>query len=95
MKNQDYQGMIDGLLSKHHGGEGDFVNGWTPAADGAKDFKGRYYYEKVFFTPLDKEKHHDLRKSYIEGLMWCLAYYYRGCVRSLLKYCLCILCVWC
>jgi 5'-3' exonuclease len=31
-------------------------------------------------TPLDIEAHHALRRAYIEGLMWCLAYYYRGCI---------------
>lgn len=44
------------------------------------DFKGRYYYDKFGFTPFDAEKHLALRKSYIEGLVWTLEYYYRGCV---------------
>ena len=43
------------------------------------DLKGRYYYEKFNFSPLDAEKHIALRKSYIEGLVWNLHYYYRGC----------------
>ena len=43
------------------------------------DLKGRYYYEKFGFTPLDAEKHLSLRKAYIEGLVWTLHYYYKGC----------------
>ena len=43
------------------------------------DIKGRYYYDKFGFTPLDKEKHLSLRKAYIEGLVWTLHYYYKGC----------------
>ena len=43
------------------------------------DLKGRYYYEKFKFSPLDAEKHIALRKSYIEGLVWNLQYYYKGC----------------
>jgi 5'-3' exoribonuclease 2 len=41
--------------------------------------KARYYYEKFAFSPLDAEKHIALRKSYIEGLVWNLQYYYKGC----------------
>jgi len=43
------------------------------------DLKARYYYEKFAFSPLDAEKHIALRKSYIEGLVWNLQYYYKGC----------------
>jgi 5'-3' exoribonuclease 1 len=48
--------------------------------EGRKDYKGRYYFEKLGFTPTDLSKHKALQKSYLEGLMWCLAYYYRGCI---------------
>uniref|UniRef100_A0A7S1FZ16 Uncharacterized protein n=1 Tax=Corethron hystrix TaxID=216773 RepID=A0A7S1FZ16_9STRA len=44
------------------------------------DYKGRYYYDKLKFTPLDIEKHRALRKAYLEGLVWNLEYYYGGCV---------------
>ncbi len=44
------------------------------------DLKGRYYYEKFKISPLDAEKHIALRKAYIEGLVWNLKYYYKGCV---------------
>lgn len=44
------------------------------------DLKGRYYYDKFQFTPLDLDKHYRLRKKYIEGLVWCLKYYYHGCI---------------
>jgi 5'-3' exoribonuclease 2 len=77
-KQHDYHGMMQELMSKHQNAT--FVDGWTPVKPGEKDFKGRYYYEKLKLTPLDIEKHHALRQAYIEGLMWCLAYYYRGCI---------------
>ncbi len=43
------------------------------------DIKGRYYWDKFKFTPVDKEKHLELRKAYLEGLVWNLQYYYKGC----------------
>jgi 5'-3' exonuclease len=43
------------------------------------DLKGRYYYEKFHFSPLDAKQHIALRKAYIEGLVWNLKYYYKGC----------------
>ena len=43
------------------------------------DIKGRYYWDKFKFTPVDKEKHVELRKAYLEGLVWNLQYYYKGC----------------
>jgi len=46
----------------------------------AQDLKGRYYYDKFKYSPLDAEKHIALRKAYIEGLVWNLQYYYKGCV---------------
>ena len=77
-KQNDYLSMMQEMMSKHHSGP--FVDGWSPIKPGEKDFKGRYYFEKLKLTPLDIEEHHALRKAYIEGLMWCLAYYYRGCI---------------
>jgi 5'-3' exoribonuclease 1 len=78
-KQNNYATMIEGLLEKY--GPDDFVDGWKPVNNGEeKDFKGRYYYEKMNITPVDKEEHWKLRKSYMEGLRWCLAYYYRGCI---------------
>jgi len=43
------------------------------------DLKGRYYHDKFSISPLDAEKHIALRKAYIEGLVWNLHYYYKGC----------------
>ena len=43
------------------------------------DIKGRYYHDKFKFSPLDSEKHLQLRKAYIKTLVWCLSYYYKGC----------------
>ncbi|CAN0472355.1 unnamed protein product, partial [Ectocarpus sp. 8 AP-2014] len=55
--------------------------GYVPETeDGGKDYKGRYYFEKFGITPLHTEIHDRLRAAYVEGLLWCLAYYYRGCV---------------
>lgn len=48
--------------------------------DHVQDLKGRYYYDKFKFSPLDAKKHIALRKAYIEGLVWNLQYYYKGCV---------------
>ena len=77
-KQNDYLTMMEGLIAKQQNAT--FVDGWTPVAPGEKDFKGRYYYEKLKLTPVDIKEHHALRKAYMEGLMWCLAYYYRGCI---------------
>jgi 5'-3' exoribonuclease 1 len=49
----------------------------------AKDFKGRYYYEKFKVLPgaaATKIFFGKLRESYLQGLMWCLAYYVKGCI---------------
>ncbi|KAL7553084.1 hypothetical protein ACHAWF_016346 [Thalassiosira exigua] len=56
------------------------VEGWRPVGASEKDHKGRYYFEKLHLKPTDVDGHMALRKSYIEGLIWCLAYYYRGCI---------------
>ena len=45
-----------------------------------QDLKGRYYYDKFGFSPLDADKHTALRKAYLEGLVWNLKYYYEGCI---------------
>jgi 5'-3' exoribonuclease 1 len=80
-KQGDYLSMIEDMLAKHSLDDGNFVDGWTPVTQpGQKDFKGRYYFEKLQLTPVDVNDHLALRKSYIEGLMWCLAYYYKGCI---------------
>ena len=47
---------------------------------GRKDFKGRYYYEKMGLLPTDEAVLRRVLCSYVEGLLWCLAYYYKGCV---------------
>jgi len=56
------------------------IDGWTLVDGEDKDFKGRYYFEKLDLTPFDKDGHWKLRKAYMEGLIWCLAYYYKGCI---------------
>ena len=80
-KQNDYLSMMEALMQQPTWAPENFVAGWTPVEEsGQKDFKGRYYFEKLKFTPLDKDKHWALRRSYMEGLMWCLAYYYKGCI---------------
>eukprot|EP00638_Chattonella_subsalsa_P000131 CAMPEP_0117762764 /NCGR_PEP_ID=MMETSP0947-20121206/18164_1 /TAXON_ID=44440 /ORGANISM="Chattonella subsalsa, Strain CCMP2191" /LENGTH=1652 /DNA_ID=CAMNT_0005584197 /DNA_START=55 /DNA_END=5013 /DNA_ORIENTATION=- len=44
------------------------------------EFKTRYYMEKLGISPKHEIIHDKIRQSYIEGLLWCLAYYYEGCV---------------
>ena len=81
LKAADYQTMLEAMMVKHQTEGTQFVDGWTPVLDPKKkDFKGRYYFEKLKFTPADIPEHLALRKAYVEGLMWCLAYYYRGCI---------------
>jgi 5'-3' exonuclease len=81
LKHNDYMSMIENMMATTDFGGDDFVSGWKPAqSSDQKDFKGRYYFEKLKLTPLDKEAHWELRKSYVEGLIWCLAYYYEGCI---------------
>ena len=80
-KQNDYMSMVESMMAKTTLTGDDFVDGWTPVSEpGEKDYKGRYYYEKMKLTPMDKEEHWKLRRSYMEGLLWCLAYYYRGCI---------------
>lgn len=82
-KQNDYLTMIESIMTKVDSSSvlNPFVDGWSAVTQsGQKDFKGRYYFEKMKMTPLDKEDHWALRKSYMEGLMWCLAYYYKGCI---------------
>ena len=43
-----------------------------------QDLKGRYYYDKFQIGPFNLEEHRALRKSYIEGSIWNLKYYYKG-----------------
>jgi len=80
-KQNSYQAMIQDMMEKHSKEDGAFVEGWELPTDAdKKDHKGRYYFEKLEFTPADIDDHLALRQSYIEGLIWCLAYYYKGCV---------------
>ena len=80
-KQTNYQSMIDNMVEMN-GVEGTkFVDGWELPSDAEKkDHKGRYYFEKLKLTPVDINDHLALRQSYIEGLIWCLAYYYKGCI---------------
>ncbi len=51
------------------------------AAGPRKNFRGRYYFEKLgVLDPEDSPKLKHLCKTYAEGLEWCLAYYVKGCV---------------
>lgn len=80
-KQTDYLSMVEAMMARVDLTDDDFVDGQRPKlVKGEKDFKGRYYFEKLKLTPVDKDAHWHLRKSYMEGLMWCLAYYYEGCI---------------
>ena len=70
-----FGGILRGSLSPEGGG----VSEAKVDDSSLVDVKGRYYYDKFGFTPFDSEKHLALRKSYLEGLVWNLEYYYRGC----------------
>ncbi|KAL7467588.1 hypothetical protein ACHAXS_007835 [Conticribra weissflogii] len=69
-------GILRGSLSSKEGG----VSNATFDDNDLIDVKGRYYYDKFRFTPFDSENHLALRKAYIQGLVWNLEYYYKGCV---------------
>mmetsp|Transcript_20065 Transcript_20065/g.28834 ORF Transcript_20065/g.28834 Transcript_20065/m.28834 type:complete len:1503 (+) Transcript_20065:75-4583(+) len=48
-----------------------------------KDYRSRYYYEKFKLTPgtVHSERFlSQLMEDYLKGLMWCLAYYMKGCI---------------
>lgn len=57
----------------------------VPAATTAKDYRGRYYYDKFKIIPDAKDTKtqaflNELCGHYLEGLIWCLAYYIKGCI---------------
>ena len=79
-KQSDYMSMVQTMMADVSLNGTKTVEGWTPMNSSDKDHKGRYYFEKLHLKPTDVEGHLALRKSYIEGLIWCLAYYYRGCI---------------
>jgi 5'-3' exoribonuclease 1 len=78
-KQSEYMTMVQSTLADISLNGGKVVDGWAPDQS-QKDHKGRYYWEKLHLKPTDVNGHLELRKSYIEGLIWCLAYYYRGCI---------------
>ena len=62
--------------SEDYHGETKVVGSSWCASD---DFKRRYYYEKFGILPSDQKVHHRLRKAFLEALVWCASYYYKGC----------------
>ena len=79
-KQNEYMEMVQTMMADVSMEGQNVVDGWTPMNSSQKDHKGRYYFEKLHLKPTDVDGHLALRKSYIEGLIWCLAYYYRGCI---------------
>jgi len=77
-----YRSMLAKLTLEEKAGAAATQVGWSPCrvGGGQKDFKGRYYFEKLQLTPVHTEEHKKLQKAYLEGLIWCLAYYYEGCI---------------
>lgn len=48
-----------------------------------KDYRGRYYYEKFKIITKSNEGQvflTELRQHYLQGLIWCLGYYIKGCI---------------
>ena len=46
-----------------------------------KNYRARYYFSKFRVTPVQEvEFLAGLTEEYLKGLMWCLAYYFTGCV---------------
>ena len=68
---------------KHRGGNGGEGEDTEGEALVNKDYRGRYYYEK-FKLVADSDAGRaflgELRHHYLQGLMWVLAYYIKGCV---------------
>jgi 5'-3' exoribonuclease 1 len=79
-KQNEYLTMVQSMMTDVSLKGKEVVDGWTPVDSSQKDHKGRYYFEKLNLMPSDVDSHLAIRKSYIEGLIWCLAYYYRGCI---------------
>lgn len=79
-KESEYAAMVQTMMADVSLKGDTVVEGWTSVGASQKDHKGRYYFEKLHLKPTNVEGHLALRKSYIEGLIWCLAYYYRGCI---------------
>jgi 5'-3' exonuclease len=73
-----FGGLLRGSLSPEGGGVAKMTSAIIDDSS-LVDLKGRYYYDKFGFTPFDSEKHLSLRRAYLEGLVWTLEYYYRGC----------------
>ena len=73
-----FGGILRGSLSPVGGGVAKLKSAKVDDSS-LVDLKGRYYYDKFGFTPFDSEKHLALRRAYLEGLVWTLEYYYRGC----------------
>eukprot|EP00605_Chrysophyceae_sp_TOSAG23-4_P002224 GSChrysophyteH1.ASY1.ANO1.2467.1 assembled CDS len=49
----------------------------------AKNYRGRYYFEKFSILPETSKGSEfltELTDHYMQGLMWCLAYYIKGCI---------------
>lgn len=88
-----FGGILRGSLSPEGGGVAKLKSA-TIDDNSLVDLKGRYYYDKFGFTPFDSEKHLALRRAYLEGLVWTLEYYFRGCPSwgKLLecRFCLCL-----
>lgn len=50
----------------------------------SKDYRGRYYFEKFKIIPGTSKRSvtvmNTLMECYLQGLIWCLAYYVKGCI---------------
>lgn len=67
----------------HHGSHGGSSGSANAGPVITKDYRGRYYFEKFKLTlgsATSKQFLEQLTSSYLEGIMWCLSYYMKGCV---------------
>lgn len=74
---------MDDMEGEGEEGEGDEEGDEGEELEPKKDYRGRYYYEKfkVIASAPDGELFlTHLMEQYLKGLIWCLAYYVKGCI---------------
>lgn len=86
LRQREYEEAIQEALGNAPAGESKRLDDGMGGDGGGlitKDYRGRYYYDKfnvVASTAVGREYLSTLAERYLEGLMWCLAYYVKGCV---------------
>jgi 5'-3' exoribonuclease 1 len=72
-------------VRSNRAGAGEEGDNDEPLPTTAKDYRGRYYYDKFKIIPDARDAQttsflNELCTHYLEGLQWCIAYYIKGCV---------------